>query len=208
MVRLERAVALPGASPSVKKSRLPYFITGLVLILALGVAGWFMVRPGPAYHWQRFLRTEANYAIEFPGTPSTTTNPEQTAYGQTTMQVSQFVAAGTQTAFTVHFSPFPANSPFQKMTAEQAEQAQHSFIARLAEKLDGAIQGNTAVQIPLAGSRARDFEVHTSGAVYHGRLIFMGGAQYHLSVLAPEKINAAPLVKRFFNSWEYRGPTP
>lgn len=174
------------------------------VVVLIGVLAWWLWPAAPQFNWQRYLRTDADYAIELPGTPEITLEPAQTEFGPTTMQTTQFVMQKPPVLFAVHYSPFPVNSPFQKMTRPQAEASMQQFVSLLPAKMDGKLLGQS--EVGLKGGIAREFRIEVPGKqVYYGRMFYSPTAQYQMAVLAPQEAETPAYVTKFFKSFEYLG---
>lgn len=178
-----------------------------IVILVVGLLVWLFKPAEPQFNWERQLRTDANYSIEVPGPVQTTVEQETTAYGPTTVQRLQCQLSKPAATFFVQYSPFPANSPFLKMSAAQADASLDQFVNGVTERLDGKL----IEQKPYthAAGRGRSFRIQLAGRQqYHGRMLYLGPAQYQLSVIAPEEAEVPQYVTKFLNSFEYRGNVP
>lgn len=206
MARLARVVGKAEAAQPVGMTALK-FILIFAAATAVVTLGWVFWPAGTQFNWQRYLRADADYAVELPGTPEITLEPQETEFGPTTMQSMQFVMQKPSAIFAVHYSPFPANSPFQKMTQAQADASLERYVTSLVAQLDGKLQYQSS--LGQQAGFAREFRIEVPGErIYHGRMIYTRTAQYQLVVLAPTSAEIPPYVTKFFGSFEYQGTAP
>lgn len=204
MGRIARVV---GKAEIRKHAWLVPIVTGVGVTLITLLIFWFVKGSSAQLSWQPYVRTDADYAIDMPADAQSSVTQEQTSFGPTTVQKLQCQLSKPRAVFTVLYSPFPANSPFLKMTSAQADAALTQFISRVTNDLDGKLIERKDF-LHQAGI-ARSFRIQLAGKQqYHGRILYLGPGQYQLSVIAPDEAEVPAFVPRFLNSFEYRGKTP
>lgn len=202
MSRQARVVGKAEVAP-VRTKVIP-IVTWVLVLSLLPLLGWYFWPSAPQFNWRTYLRNDADYSIDMPGIPETTLLPQGTEFGPTTVQTTQFVMQKPAALFAVHYSPFPANSPFHKMTKGQAEASLMRFVNLMVVQLDGKLlmQG----ELGQKGGFGREFRIEVPGGqVYHGRLLYLPNAQYQLAVIAPQETETPEYVAKFFRSFVYVG---